>query len=74
MRVSGVFATTATAPPDIERAALLLAARLFGRREATLGFVGGGSETGAVRLARSDPDVYTLLQRRKRYGFGRRSN
>ena len=74
VRVSGVFASTATAPPEIAMASLILAHRLVNRPNAPFGIEAGGIETGAMYVARNDPDVYTLLKRRRRVGFGRRSN
>ena len=74
VRVSGVFASTATAPPDIAMAALILSHRLVNRSQAPFGIEGGGIETGAMYLAQNDPDVYTLLKRHRRYGFGRKAN
>lgn len=62
-----IVSTTAAAayipPLDSERrklAALILAARLWKRRDSPLGLLGGG-EFGAVRLGFKDPDVELLL-------------
>ena len=70
VRVTGVFATTAAAPPDIKQATLILAARLYQRRNAPLGLTAGGVETAAMHLARVDPDVHTLLKPRKELAVG----
>lgn len=48
-------------PRSIRRAAMILATRLY-RRPGSPEGVAGGSDGAAVRLARQDPDVVTLLQ------------
>ena len=70
VRVTGVFAKTATAPNDIKEATLILAARLFQRKDVPLGFTAAGIDAAAMRLAKIDPDVATLLQGKRRYGIG----
>ena len=74
VRVSGVFATSATAPPDIAMASLILSHRLANRPAAPFGIEAGGVETGAMYLAQNDPDVYNLLKRHRRISFGRKAN
>ena len=70
VRVTGVFAKTATAPNDIKEATLILAARLFQRKDVPLGFTAAGVEAAAMRLAKTDPDVATLIQGKRRHGVG----
>lgn len=50
----------AAVPVEIEQAALLLAMKLFRRRDTPLGIV-TTTEFAAVRVARSDPDVSSLI-------------
>ena len=70
VRVTGVFAKTATVPEDVKEATLILAARLFQRKDVPLGFTAGGVDAAAMRLARTDPDVGSLLQGKRKYGVG----
>ena len=70
VRVTAIWASTSTAPHDVSRATTILAARLFGRREAVLGVEGGGIDTVATQLARTDPDVHMLLRGKKRTVVG----
>jgi hypothetical protein len=51
-------------PEDIKTATSILAAKLVRRvREAPFGIVTAGVDQGeAMRISRTDPDVYTLLQ------------
>lgn len=57
----------AAAPPSIEQACLLLAARIYRRRQSPEGVIGFG-EFGAVRLTRQDADVADLLMPYKKVG------
>jgi hypothetical protein len=50
-----------TTPGPVHRANLILAERLFKRREAPFGLASAGVDTTAVRLSRSDPDVAAML-------------
>ena len=68
VRVTGVFAHTATPPADVKEATLILCARLFQRKDVPLGFTAGGVDTAAMRLARTDPDVASLLQGKRALG------
>lgn len=63
VKVTGQFGWV-TVPDDVTAAAGILAAKLFRRgREAPFGIVTAGIDTGvAMRIARTDPDVYTLLR------------
>ena len=47
-------------PDEIEHAALLLAARLYRRRDSPQGVI-GSAEWGAIRVGRFDPDVEALI-------------
>lgn len=55
-------------PPAVAMATLMMALRLYKRRDAWEGVAGGG-EFGAVRLSRIDPDVAALLRPFKRIGI-----
>jgi hypothetical protein len=62
VEIVGIFGWE-TVPSKIEMACLLLAGRYLTRgRSAPLGVVGLGPEGAAVRILRTDPDVYQLLQ------------
>ena len=50
----------AAVPADIKLATLILAARLFKRKDSIQGALGFG-DLGAMRLSANDPDVTTLL-------------
>jgi hypothetical protein len=56
-------------PPDITEAALLLASRLYKRKNSPEGIL-GSAEWGVVRLSRRDPDVWNLLEPFIVPGFG----
>jgi hypothetical protein len=63
------FGTGTLAIPDgVFRATIMLAARLFKRRESTDGVAGFG-EFGAVRVTAVDPDVENLLAPYRRWGI-----
>lgn len=47
-------------PSAVKQAALLLAARFYGRKASPMGVIGVG-DFGPVRISRSDPDVAALL-------------
>lgn len=47
-------------PPEVREACLLIASRLFKRKDAPFG-VSGSPEMGGFRLSKLDPDVETLL-------------
>ena len=47
-------------PPEVVEAALILAVRLYKRKDSPEGVM-GSSEWGAIRLSRTDPDVASLL-------------
>jgi hypothetical protein len=62
VQVTGQFGW-AVCPQNIKAATSILAARLLLRvREAPFGVVAFGTEGAAVRLSRTDPDVYSLVQ------------
>jgi hypothetical protein len=60
-----------SAPPDdIRFACLLLATRLFKRKDAPFGVIGGG-ELGQIRaITKIDPDVKELLRKYRKVGMG----
>lgn len=62
VRISGEFGFPAV-PPEVVQATLLMAARIFRRRDAIFGVVGGGDMGQAVVVPRLDPDVAQLLMR-----------
>jgi hypothetical protein len=47
---------------DVQEAILLLASRLYKRRQTPEGVGGFGGEGAVVRIASSDPDVISLLE------------
>jgi hypothetical protein len=63
VKVTGKFGW-ATIPDDVTAATSILAAKLLRRtREAPFGIVTAGIDQGAaMRISRTDPDVYTLLR------------
>ena len=61
VRVTGKFGWAAI-PDEIEQATIILAAKLLKRsREAPFGIVGFGMEGGYARIAKTDPDVMSLI-------------
>ncbi|WP_433232397.1 head-tail connector protein [Micromonospora sp. CA-248260] len=56
-------------PPEIERATLIQANRLFMRKDSAQG-VAGNSEWGVIRLGKVDPDVEALIWPFMAPGFG----
>lgn len=70
VKVTGQFGW-ASVPDDVTAATGILAAKLLKRsREAPFGIVTAGIDEGAaMRIARTDPDVYTLLRAYDRTGY-----
>lgn len=61
VKITGTFGW-ATAPTLVQEATSILAARLYGRRNAPFGILAVGVDSGAaIRLPKTDPDVATLL-------------
>jgi hypothetical protein len=61
VRLTGTFGWPRV-PDEIKQATSILAARLAARaREAPMGVAGFGADGAAVRIARTDPDVASLL-------------
>lgn len=60
VRVTGTWGYAAAVPSVVERATLMLAARLHKRRDSVEG-VAGSSDWGVVRISREDRDVMMLL-------------
>lgn len=61
LKVTAGFGWAST-PPQVERAAAILAARYYNRRDAVFGVIAVGSvDTVAMRLPHTDPDVAQLL-------------
>lgn len=50
----------AAVPPEVAEAALILAGRLYKRKDSPEGVM-GSSEWGVIRVSRTDPDVASLL-------------
>lgn len=61
VEVVGSWGYSATTPDAVNEACLLLAARLYKRKDAPLGLAPGGMDTGAVRITARDHDVKMLL-------------
>lgn len=59
VRVTALWGWPAV-PPAVQEAALILAARLYKRKDSPEGVL-GSSEWGTVRLSRTDPDVASAL-------------
>lgn len=57
-----------TIPPEVEMATRLLAARLYRRRDSPQGVI-TSADWGAVRVSRTDPDVYALISHLSIPGF-----
>jgi hypothetical protein len=55
-------------PAEIEQATLIQASRLFKRKDSPEG-VAGSAEWGVMRLSRTDPDVYALIEHHILPGF-----
>lgn len=55
-------------PDEVHEATLILAARLYKRKDSPEGVL-GSSEWGVVRLSRRDPDVLTLIEHLIDYGL-----
>lgn len=49
-----------TTPPEVQMATRLLAARLYKRKDSPQGVI-ASADWGAVRVSRTDPDVYALI-------------
>lgn len=60
IQVIGTFGWAAV-PDAVHEATLLVAARLFKRKETPLGFQAGNAQLGAVQVRKDDPDVVSLL-------------
>jgi hypothetical protein len=58
--VTGTFGWPAV-PPQINRAAAIIAAKLVQRKDAVQGVLGVGMDGSAVRIGSYDPDVQSLL-------------
>ena len=52
---------------DVQQAIILLASRLYKRRQSPEGVAGFGGEGGVVRILAGDPDVNELLERHLNY-------
>ena len=63
VEIVGSWGYVATAPPDVEMACVLWASRLFRRKDAPFGLIGGESVELLRSILQSDPDVLALLRR-----------
>jgi hypothetical protein len=61
VQISGSWGASATVPPPIRRATILLATRYWKRPEAPFGIV-GSIETGVATIRVTDPDVWLILK------------
>jgi hypothetical protein len=52
---------------DVQEAILLLASRLYKRRQSPEGVAGFGGEGGLIRIVAADPDIVELLERHLDY-------
>ena len=61
VEIIGKFGYSSTTPANIEEACLLMAERLFKRKDAVFGIT-GSPEMGVLRqILRDDPEIKTLL-------------
>lgn len=61
VRVTGNFGFGTAVPTAIKQATVLQAQRLFKRNDSPLGVAGFG-DMGAIRVSRTDPDVFNLVK------------
>lgn len=52
---------------DVQEAILLMASRLYKRRQSPEGVVGFGGEGGLIRIIAGDPDFNDLIERHRDY-------
>lgn len=69
VRVTGSWGYSAEAPHAIREACLLLAARLYKRKDAPFGVVGSADHGQMQTLPGMDPDVKQLIQQYRRFGL-----
>ena len=55
------YCTAATVPPDVAEATMILAVRLFKRKDAPFGIF-GTAEIGVARMLATDPDMRMMLE------------
>jgi len=60
--IAGSWGSASTPPANVRSACVLMAERLYRRRDAPFGIVGGSDVVAAVYIAKSDPDVKLLLE------------
>jgi hypothetical protein len=65
VKVTGTWGFGTAVPTIITQACQLQAARIYKRADAPFGVAGFG-EMGAVRVSRTDPDVYALISKYRR--------
>lgn len=63
--VTGNYGFAATVPTEIKQACIIQALRNFKRLDSPLGVAGFG-DMGAVRVSRTDPDVFAAIRRYKK--------
>lgn len=61
--VAGRVYPTSIGTADVDQATVMLAARLYRRRQSTEGASGFGGEGVVVRIISNDPDINRLLER-----------
>jgi hypothetical protein len=62
VKITGKFGFSASTPKPVAEACLLQSARLFRRKDAPFGVVGGGEMGQAIVINKLDPDVEMLLR------------
>jgi hypothetical protein len=61
IRVTGTFGYSATVPPGVKQACLLISAALFRRKDAPFGTAGGGEVGTTIAINGLDPQARNLL-------------
>lgn len=65
--VTGNYGFASAVPAEIKQACIIQSLRNFKRLDSPLGVAGFG-DMGAVRVSRTDPDVFASIRRYKRFG------
>ncbi|MEI6358623.1 MAG: hypothetical protein WCP53_16215, partial [Verrucomicrobiota bacterium] len=67
LKVTGTWGFGTAVPTMVTQATVIQAARIYKRADSPLGVAGFG-DMGAIRVSRTDPDVYTLIRPFKKFG------
>lgn len=62
VRVTGNFGFATAVPTAIKQATVLQASRIYKRNDSPTGVLGFAEGIGAVRVSRTDPDVFALIK------------